>query len=367
MAATFDMPGYVRVQASRRPLDGHERALLGPDLEDRGIALGMLDLLPPRGRYFQLLRAKDAAGRLLGVTSLMSVRPFVAIKQNLGEGNHVGWDTSTYVVPGVDRAMVTAALLGAIAERTGSFGMYFGRLDDDVTSALPYLRHRLLETGYELGRIDCSGFRDPGDFLAGHKRLRRHLRDHARAGGSVQVTEGPVDDETARRFSDLVLATYRHHGGIGRWQFREYAESVCGHFFRTCPDAVHIHTVNHGQVTGLQSFMRHRDRLELVEGGFFRDGPNHHAYEAIIAESVAHAVRNGLGAVGYGGIWNAGKDRYCDKEGRGRVHLLMVYANRRSHRAISDRVAQRGFRAYFGRRFEGASDETRIVSSDPGP
>ncbi len=39
--------------------------------------------------------------------------------------------------------------------------------------------------------------------------------------------------------------------------------------------------------------------------GRLRSSSNmHHAYEAIIAESVAYVVANGLEAVGYGGIWN---------------------------------------------------------------
>lgn len=336
--------------------------MLAPGLAERGIASGMLDILPPAGRHFQLLRAADAGGNLMGITSLMSLRPFVSIKQNLGEGNHVGWDTSMYLRPGVDRPRVIAALLDSMAARSFYGAMYFGRIDEDVRAALPMVRHRLLETDYELGQIDCSTFSDPSDFLARHKRLRRHVRDHAKAGGSVHVHEGPVDRATARRFSELVHATYRHHGGIGRWQFREYAYDVCGNFFTTCSDAVHIYTRRDEVITGLQSFVRHGDRLELSEGGFFRTSNNHHAYEVIIAESVAQAVRNGLSAVGFGGIWNAGKDRYCDKEDRGKVYLLLIYRTRLQYRTSSDRLTQWAFRRYFGGRFDGASAESTIVS-----
>ena len=352
----------IAVESSRRPLDEAERAALLPDLARRGISPSMLDIVPPDGRFFQLLRATDRDGNLVGVTSLMSLRPFVSIKQNLGEGNHVGWDTSMYYAADVDRPAVTAGLLNAMAARSFYYAMYFGRIDADVWSALPLVRHRLLETDYELGQIDCAGFSEPGDFLAGHKRLRRHLRDHAKAGGSVHVHEGPVDQATAQRFSELVHATYRHHGGVGRWQFKEYAYDVCGNYFTTCRDAVHIYTRREDRITGLQSFIRHQNRLELSEGGFFRTADNHHAYEAIIAESVAHAVRTGLASVGYGGIWNAGKDRYCDKEDRGKVYLLHIYRTRRQYRNSSDRLSAWAFRTYFGGRFDGASGRSKVVS-----
>jgi hypothetical protein len=352
----------VRVLVSSDPLDDRERSSLRGDLERRGIALSMLDVIPPAGRYFQLLRAVDANGDLLGVTSLMSVRPFVSIKQLLGEGNHVGWDSSFYYADHADRPRVAAALLEGMASRTFYGSIYFGRVDDDIRAALPHVRHRLLETGYRLGQIDCRRFASVDDFLALHKRLRRHLRDHHKAGGTVHVDVGPVDESLARRFSELVLSTYRHHGGAGRWQFKEYAYQVCGSFFMNCRDAVHIYTERAGRLTGLQSFVRHRSRLELSEGGFDRSRDTHHAYEAIIAESVGFAARNGLEYVGYGGIWNAGKDRYTDREGRDKVYLLLAYGNGTQYRLAGERVARRGFEAYFGKRFDGSSGAMTIVS-----
>jgi Tfp pilus assembly protein PilE len=327
----------------------------------------MLDVIPPAGRFFQLLRAVDRNGEVLGVTSLMSVRPFVSIKQLLGEGNHVGWDTTMYYVERANRPQVAAALLGAMARRSMYYAMFFGRIDDDVRAALPFVRHRLLETDYRLGQIDCTPYTSRDDFLALHKRLRRHLRDHARAGGTVHVREGPVESDLARRFSDLVLMTYRNHGGVGRWQFKEYAYRVCGAFFANCRDAVHIYTQNGGSITGLQSFIRHRDLLELSEGGFDRSRDTHHAYEAIIAESVGFAVAKGLSSVGYGGIWNATKDRYCDRDDRGKIYLLQLYSNGLKYRLGGDRASQWAFRTYFGGRFAGASGAATVVSRQAHP
>lgn len=351
----------IRVTASHRPLDGSERAALRTDLQARQISLAMLDVIPPEGRNFQLLRALGPDGELLGVTSLMSVPPVVSVKQLLGEGNHVGWDSSIYCAENADRAEVAAALLQAMARRSLYYAMFFGRVDDDIRAALPRVRHRLLETDYVIGGIDCTGFADPADFLAQHKRLRRHLREHARAGGTIHTVTGPVGADLGRQFAGLVLATYRHHGGIGRWQFHQYAHRTCYRFFTTCADGVHIYATNGGRVTGVQSFLRHPDRLELSEGGFDRSA-THHDYEAIIADSVAYAVRTGLSRVGYGGIWNAGKDRYTDRAGREPIHLLQVYAHPWQYRLAGERLSAWAFRQYFGGRFAGASGEVRLVS-----
>ncbi|MGB5167049.1 MAG: hypothetical protein WBP49_01460, partial [Acidimicrobiia bacterium] len=137
------MTREIDVHVSRRPLHDRERALLLPDLERRGISPSMLDVLPPAGRFFQLLRAHNIDGGLVGVTSLMSLPPFVSIKQMLGEGNHVGWDTSIYYAAGVDRPVVAGALLRTIARRSMYYAMYFGRIDEDVRAALPTVLHRL--------------------------------------------------------------------------------------------------------------------------------------------------------------------------------------------------------------------------------
>ena len=107
---------------------------------------------------------------------------------------------------------------------------------------------------------------------------------------------------------------------------------------------------------------RHPDRLELSEGGFDRSRSNHHAYEAIVAESVSYAAEHGLEAVGYGGIWNDTKDRYTEKAGRESVYLLQLYPSRLQYRLFGDRLSAWGFRRYFGGRFAGATADTTIES-----
>jgi hypothetical protein len=327
----------------------------------------MLDVVPPRGRGFRLLRALDRDGGLLGVTPVLSVRPFVSIKQQLGEGNHVGWDASFYLAPGVDRGRVTAALLQAAAARSLYYGIYFGELDDDVAAALPHLRHRLLETDYRLGHIRTGRLSDPGDFAATHKRLRRNLREHERHGGRVTVVEGPLDAERAEAFSRCILSTYRHHGGWGRWLFANYARTTCPEFLRRCADAVHIYSTMDGEINGCQTFVRHERRLELSEGGFLRDRDNHHAYEAIINASVAYAVENGLEAVGLGGIWNPVKDRYTEQEPRPPVYMLATYRWAWQYRLYGRRLTAFAFRRGFGGLFGGGEGVSTLVSERARP
>ncbi|MGI9643193.1 MAG: hypothetical protein ACR2N9_10455, partial [Acidimicrobiia bacterium] len=115
------------------------------------------------------------------------------------------------------------------------------------------------------------------------------------------------------------------------------------------------------------SFVRHRDRLELSEGGFDRSRDIHHSYEAIIAASVAFAAQHDLDMVGFGGIWNAGKDRYTESKGRKQIHLLQLYRGRAQYRLFGDRLSAWGFRTYFGDRFAGASAQTEVVSRRANP
>ena len=83
---------------------------------------------------------------------------------------------------------------------------------------------------------------------------------------------------------------------------------------------------------------------------------------ATLSESVAFATREGLDFVGYGGIWNAAKDRYSDREPRDKIYLLQLYAGGLQYRLAGDRLSKWAFRAYFGGRFAGAEGETTIVS-----
>ena len=69
----------IHVEVSRTSLTEDEKALLAGDLEHRNLSVGLLDVLPPRGKMFHLLRAYDEEKRLLAVTVALSIFPFVAL------------------------------------------------------------------------------------------------------------------------------------------------------------------------------------------------------------------------------------------------------------------------------------------------
>ena len=84
----------INVEVSQTALTEEEKIVLAVDLKRRNLSVGLLDVLPPKGKMFILLRAYDQENKLLGVTVALNIFPFVALKNMLGEGNHVGWDIS---------------------------------------------------------------------------------------------------------------------------------------------------------------------------------------------------------------------------------------------------------------------------------
>lgn len=425
--------GRIRVEVSRRPLSGEEKEMLAPDLlkRKRSVNPELLDVLPPKGRSFRLLRALDAGtDHLLGVTVAFCVNPSaVCLKTMMGEGNHVGWDVGFYVVSedelsksggGVTRSQVVAAILNEMASMSYFYGYYFGLLDSDLELALrhksnhvPY--HRLYKTDYRTGSVFIpEGMSSADDFLAEHRQLSRNVRRFARAGGIVRRVEGVVDDrELAESMSDCVEATLKHHalasrtgkghgdssggggssrmarkrGGGGAAMMEAYAHETCAHFYRTCKCAVHVYAEIDGEVVGCQSYVRHSDRLELSEGGFswkkrgrgdndddgddadddgakVEKADHHHAYEAILVESVQCAIDHGLGRVSYGGVWNATKDRYTSQspEDREPLYVLFVYGSWWKFHLFGDWFLQRYQLNRLAKMFAGGGHAFQLVS-----
>ena len=316
----------IDVEVSQTPLTAEEKTQLAGDLERRNLSVGLLDVLPPKGRMCYLLRAYEQEQQLLAVTVALNVFPFVALKNMLGEGNHVGWDISFYFAPDAPRTDAIAALLNRLASLCFYYGTYFGVVDDDLLAALPKVKHRLFLTDYRAGAISTHQLQSKDDYLKKHKRLRRHLRGFSKAGGTIHIHEGPVDAQLAESFSRCVDSTYRYHGRrFPLNPFRQYASQTCPPFFLTCQDAVHIYAEIDNRIVGCQSFVVHPERLELSEGGFMRGRKNYHAYEAIIVASISYAIDRGLDSVSYGGIWNHTKDRYTDKEDRAPIYVLATY------------------------------------------
>ena len=356
----------IDVEVSQSPLTEEEKALLAVDLKRRNLSVGLLDVLPPKGRMFRLLRAYDQDKQLLAVTVALNVFPFVALKNMLGEGNHVGWDISFYFAPDAPRTDAIAALLNKLASLCVFYGIYFGLVDEAMLAALPKVKHRLFLSDYMAGAISTQHLHSKDDYLKKHKRLRRHLRDFSKAGGVIHVHEGPVDAQLADAFSQCVDSTYKYHGRrFPLSPFRKYASETCRPFFMTCQDAVHICAEIDNQIVGCQSFIIHPNRLELPEGGFLRNRKNYHAYEAIIVASIGYATDHDLDSVSYGGIWNHTKDRYTDKEDRTPIYVLATYDKGWKHSLFGDWFVRNTILRGISFQFRGGGSDYQLVSPSP--
>lgn len=354
----------IDVEVSQTPLSEKEKALLALDLKRRHLSIGMLDIIPPKGEVFYLLRAFNPEKQLVAVTVALNVFPVSAIKPMLGEGNHVGWDISFYFAPNAPRADAIAALLKKLASLCVFYGAYFGIVDEDLFAALPKIKHRLLLTDYKAGAISTTSLKDTDGFLRQHKRLRRHLKNFNKAGGIVHVCEGPVAHPLAKAFSQCVNSTYKYHERKKRFHnFEKYAYETCLHFFMTCQNVVHIYAEFDGKIVGCQSFICHPHHLELSEGGFLRERNNHYAYEAIIVASISYAIEHGLERVSYGGLWNQTKDRYTNKEGRLPLYALFVYDQWWKFLLFGEWFVRRTFLRKLTSQFSGGGSIFKLVSS----
>ena len=235
-----------------------------------------------------------------------------------------------------------------------------------MRASLANVPHRLYSTSYRCGYINTRGMSDAQDFLARHRCLRRHLKKFAKAGGAVYIKEGPLDPELAEQFSECVITTYRHHAGKKAKYFENYAANTCLNFYMNCEDAVHFYTEEDGLITGCQTFVRHGDYLELSEGGFHRDRNTHHAYDAIIAETVEYAIQHGLKKVSYGMILNQTKDRYMEKADREPVYLLIAYSKPWKFRIFGPSVIRRMSMRRIVNRFAGGSMDFKLISEYSG-
>jgi hypothetical protein len=354
----------INVEVSQTPLTEEEKAILAGDLKRRNLSVGLLDVLPPKGKMFHLLRAYDQEKQLLAITVALSVFPFVALKNMLGEGNHVGWDISFYFATNAPKTDVIAALLKRLASLCVFYGIYFGVVDEDMLAALPKVKHRLFLTDYKAGAISTHQLHTKDDYLKKHKRLRRHLKVFSKAGGTIHIHEGPVDAQLADDFSQCVDSTYKYHGRkFPLNPFHLYASETCPPFFMTCQNAVHICAEIDGKIVGCQSFITHPDRLELSEGGFLRNRKNYHAYEAIIVASISYAIDHGLDSISYGGIWNHTKDRYTDKEDRTPIYVLAAYDKGWKYSLFGEWFVRNTILRGISFQFRGGGSNFQLVSS----
>lgn len=307
-----------------------DKATLRAPMLKRGLTPALLDVIHAIPQRTRLLCARAPDGRLLGLCSVL-LTPSLFMKHCFGEGNHVGSNNSFFFAEAVDEAAVlTAMLRRLVAER--ALGVYVGRVDAAVApafrEALTHVPHLVGSRLLESGAIATVGGADENTLCGRHKHLARQLRRFRHHGGRVEVVEGPLPVSVADELTACCAASYQRHTHPGRAiDIEGYAHHV--HAFATSfSAAVHFCARIDCQLVGIQSFVRHPRHLELTEGGFMSTAATHHAYEAIIVESVRYAAAAKLEHVSYGLVNNPAKDRLMDREGRVPIFLVMLFRSR---------------------------------------
>ena len=307
------------------PLTVEEKAILTPHLERRGLNPVLLDIITNIPHRTRLVKARSSSGELLGLTSIL-LTPSIFMKHCFGQGNHIGTNTTFFFAKTDRKRDVLAAIFQALVELR-PFGYYIGLVDDDLAgefrSALSDVPHIVADRVMEAGSLST---RDPAAekrLFRRHRHLSRQVHRFRNKGGTIHIDDGPMSADLADDFVACCLASYRHNiHPVSGIDIDRYGEHVHG-FLTSFPDTVTMYASLQDRVVGVQSFIRHRNHLELTEGGFLTR--TYHAYENIMVSSVRYGVENGLDRVGYGLVLNRPKDRLLDTETRTPVYLIMFF------------------------------------------
>ncbi len=306
-------------------LTAEEKKLLTPCLERRGLNPALLDIVTNIPHRTCLVKARNTSGDLLGLTSVL-LTPTLFMKHCFGQGNHIGTNSTFHFTDTARNEEILVAIFRALTA-VRPFGYYIGLIDGDCAgdfrSALERVPHIVAEKIMETGSIST---RDPAaerNLLKRHRHLIRQVHRFRNKGGMIHVHEGPVGEELADDFVACCLASYRRNihpvKGIDVDRYGEHVRE----FLMSFPDMVTFAATLQDRVVGAQTFIRHRNHLELTEGGFLSQ--TYHAYENIIVSSVRYAVESGLDRVSYGLILNQPKDRLMDSDTREPVFLIMFF------------------------------------------
>ena len=311
------------------PLTAQEKAVFAPCLKQRGLTLGMLDIMTNIPHRTCIVKARSATGELLGLTSVLST-PSIFMKHCFGEGNHIGTNNTFFFADRVRRAEIFGAIFNKLTAHR-RFGYYVGSIDDDFAEdfrcALKTVPHVRANKVMESGSITTADAGGVDRLFENHGHLSRQVSRFANKGGTVHVHEGAVGAELTEAFIRCCMESYdRHEHPVKRIDVLGYAEHVRG-FLMGFSGMVHMYARLDGRVVGVQSFVRHDRHLELTEGGFLSSVPTYHAYENIIVASVRYAEEHGLQRVSYGLITNRAKDRLMDKDGRKPLLFIMFFRN----------------------------------------
>ena len=307
------------------PLNDDEKAVLAPCLHKRGLSPDMLDIITNIPNRTRIVKVYSDSGDLLGLTGVL-LTPSMFMKHCYGQGNHIGTNNTFFFAENANKTEVLLAIFKHLTQ-IRPFGHYIGFIEDDLAgdfrdalSQVPYIvSEKVLETGY----ISTCDPRVEKRLMQEHHHLSRQVNRFRNKGGSIHIHNGIVDKELADAFVACCLDSYRKNQHPGSdIDVDLYGEHV-RKFINTYPSAVYIYAKLDDKVVGVQIFIRHKNHLELTEGGFLSD--TFHAYENIIVASVRYAVEMGLDRVSYGLILNQTKDRLMDKDSRKPVFMVMFF------------------------------------------
>jgi hypothetical protein len=205
-------------------------------------------------------------------------------------------------------------------------GLYIGFIEEDLLHefkrGLDGINYKVASEVMEAGSISTKNYDAPKTLLENHTNLQRQINRFRNKGGEILFHEGIVNEELSDAFVKCCKSSYQKNPHPGApINVDVYGEHVRS-FMRSYPSALYIYAKLNGEVVGVQVFIKHKNYLELTEGGFLAD--TYHAYENIILASVEYAAERNLEKVSYGLILNQAKNRLLDKNTRKPIYMITL-------------------------------------------
>ncbi len=307
------------------PLTAEEKAVFAPCLERQGLSPDFLDIITNIPNRSRVVKVWSNNKELLGLTTVL-LTPAVFMKHCFGHGNHIGTNNTFFFAGNADKSSVLNAMFTKLLELRPMGGLFIGFLDGDLAvefkRALEGVNHQVASEVMEAGSISTRNSTAPKTLLENHGNLSRQINRFHNKGGEILFHEGVVSKELAEDFVKCCKSSYQKYPHPGApINVDLYGEHVWN-FMQRYPSALYIYAKLNGQIVGVQIFIKHRNFLELTEGGFLTD--TYHAYENIIFASVQYAAEHNFERVSYGLILNQAKNRLLDKDTRKPVYMVTM-------------------------------------------
>jgi hypothetical protein len=308
------------------PLTAEEKTVFSPYLKNQGLSPDFLDIITNIPNRTRVLKVWSKDRKLLGITTVL-LTPTVFMKHCFGQGNHIGTNNTFFFAENDCKSEVLNAIFRKLLELRQS-GLYIGFIDDNLIyefkRALDGISYHVASKVMEAGSIATNNSDAAKTLLEKHSHLSRQINRFRNKGGEIFLHEGIVKDELSDAFVKCCKSSYLKNPHPGApINVEAYGEHV-KNFIENYPSTLHIYAKLNGQVVGVQIFIKHKNYLELTEGGFLTD--TYHAYENIILASVQYAAEHNFERVSYGLVLNQTKDRLLDKNTRKPIYLITMGA-----------------------------------------